>query len=90
MLRLLAYPLQGAATMTFYPHVVMTIEDLRKVIEDLPDDMGVEVAEGMSIPAKTVRELRALVNFPSGHERLRILVPRPRYRESVVKIELVD
>ena len=86
--------------MIFPPRVVMTIEDLHNVIENLPDDMGVEVAEGMSIPAKTVRELRALVNFPSGHERLRILVPRPamgspiwpctRYPQSVVKIELAD
>ena len=76
--------------MIFYPYVVMTIDQLRKMIEDLPEEMKVEVADGVSITATTVRELRALGNFPSGHERLRILIPRPRYPESVVKIEFVD
>ena len=54
--------------------------------------MKVEIAEGVSIPAKTVRELRALQSFPSipSDKKLRIVTPRERYPESVVKIELVD
>jgi hypothetical protein len=71
-------------------YTATTIEDLHKQIEDLPDDMRVEVAEGVSIAAKTVRELRALRSFPSRHEKLRIITPRERYPESVVKIELAD
>jgi len=77
--------------MTFYPSIVTTIEELGTLIksEGLPDDMTVEIAEGVSIVPKTVRELRDLTNL-GGHEKLRILVPRPRFSESVVKIELPD
>jgi hypothetical protein len=76
--------------MTSYPWIVTTIDQLREVIEDLPDEMKVEIAEGVNVRATTVRDLRALASFPSGHEKLRIVVPRPRYPESVVKIELAD
>jgi hypothetical protein len=76
--------------MTFYPHIVTTTDDLRKLIEDLPDDMKVEVAEGLNIPGNTVGELRALGSIPGGHEKLRILIPRPHYPESVIKIEVPD
>jgi hypothetical protein len=71
-------------------YVVMTIDKLLEVIEDLPEGMKVEIADGVSITATTVRELRRLRNFPSEHERLRIVTPRERRPESVVKIELVD
>jgi hypothetical protein len=76
--------------MTFYPHIVRTVDELRKVIEDYRDHTKVELAEGLDIPAKTVGGLRALGSFPSGYEKLRILIPRPYYPESVVKIELPD
>jgi hypothetical protein len=68
----------------------LTIDELRDAIEGLPEEMKVEIAEGVSITATTVRELRTLGNFPSEHERLRIVTPREHYPESVVKIELVD
>jgi hypothetical protein len=71
-------------------YAVRTIDELRKALEDLPDEMKVEIAEGVSIRATTVRQLRALENFPSRHEKLRIVTPRERYPESVVKIELID
>jgi hypothetical protein len=72
-------------------HIILTtIDDLRKAIADLPDEMKVEIAEGVGITATTVRELRALGSFPSGHEKLRIVTPRERYPESVVRIELPD
>jgi len=70
-------------------YAVRTIDELRKAIEDLPDEMKVEIAEGVSITA-TVRQLRALENFPSRHEKLRIVTPRERYPEDVVKIELAE
>jgi hypothetical protein len=76
--------------MTFDPYVVTTIDGLRDVIKNLPEKMGVEIAEGVSITATTVRDLRALGDFPSGHEKLRIVIPRERYPESVVKVELPD
>jgi hypothetical protein len=74
---------------TYYP--VTTIDGVRKAIEGLPGEMKVEIAEGVSIRARTVRELHALEHFPSGHEKLRIVTPREWTRpESVVKIELAD
>jgi hypothetical protein len=74
---------------TYYP--VTTIDEVRKALEDLPDEMKVEIAEGVNITAATVRELRALGYFPSAHEKLRIITPREWYRpESVVKIELAQ
>jgi hypothetical protein len=76
--------------MTFYPHIVRTVDELRKVIEDYPDHMKVELAEGLDIPAKTVGSLRALGSFPSGYEKLRILLPRPYYPESVLTIEVPE
>jgi hypothetical protein len=51
--------------------------------------MGVEIAEGVSITAATVRQLRAIGSFPSG-KKLRIITPRERYPESVVKIEFAE
>ena len=76
--------------MSFTTYIVTTKKELRDVIEDLPDDMKVEIAEGVSITATTVRELRALENFPSGHEKLRVVTPRERYPEDVVKIGLAQ
>ena len=69
---------------------VKTINDLHNAIVGLSNEMKVEVAKGVNIRSKTVGELRALKNFPSGHEKLRIITPRERYPESVVKIELPD
>jgi hypothetical protein len=74
--------------MAFESYVVKTLEELGRVIKGLPDDMKVDMAEGVSIAPKTVGELRALKIFPTG--RLRIMVPRERYLESAVKIELVS
>jgi hypothetical protein len=74
--------------MAFESYVVKTLEELDRVTKDLPDDMKVEIAEGAGITPATVGELRALKIFPTG--RLRIIVPRERYPESVVKIELPD
>jgi hypothetical protein len=76
--------------MSFTTYIVTTIKELRDVIEDLPDDMKVEIAEGVSITATTVHELRALESFPSRYEKLRIIKPRERYPESVVKIEFAE
>jgi hypothetical protein len=45
---------QGAATMSFDQYFVTTIDELRKVIKDLPEEMKVEIAEGVSITATTV------------------------------------
>jgi hypothetical protein len=91
MLGLLAYSLHGGQLpMSPTHYVVTTIDELRKVIEGLPDEMKVEIAEGVGITATTVHQLRALEHFPSGHEKLRIVTPRERYPESVVKIELAD
>jgi hypothetical protein len=84
-----AYSLQGQVPMSFDTYVVTTIDDLRKVVEDLPTEMGVEIAEGVSITAATVRQLRAIGSFPSG-KKLRVITPRERYPESVVKIELAE
>jgi hypothetical protein len=75
--------------MSFDTFGVSTIEDLHKVIKELPDDMGVEIADGVSLTAETVRELRELGSL-GGHEKLRILIPRPRYPESMVIISLPD
>jgi hypothetical protein len=71
-------------------YVVTTIDELRDAIKDLPDEMKVELADGVSIKATKVRELRALGYFPSGHKKLRIITPGERYPESLVKIELAD
>ncbi len=58
-------------------YAVKTIDELRKVIRDLPDEeMKIEIAEGVRLTAKTVRALRALEHFPSGHEKLRIVTPK--------------
>ena len=75
---------------SFTTYIVTTIENLHEVIKGLPDDMQVQIAEGVYVTAATVRDLRALGSFPGRHERLRIVTPRQRYPEDVVKIELPD
>jgi hypothetical protein len=62
--------------MTLDPFIATTIDELRTIIRDLPDEMKVEVAKGVLLQAKTVRELRALSTFPR-HEKLRVVIPSP-------------
>jgi hypothetical protein len=77
--------------MSFTTYLVTTLDELRKALEGLPDEMKVEIAEGVNIRAATVRELRALEHFPPGHEKLRIITPREWYLpESIVKIEIPE
>ena len=75
--------------MSFDTFGASTIEDLHKVIKELPDGMGVEIADGVGLTAETVRELRELGSL-GGHAKLRNLIPTPRYPESVVIINLPD
>jgi|GraSoiStandDraft_41_1057321.scaffolds.fasta_scaffold4935061_2 hypothetical protein len=49
--------------MAFESYVVKTLEELDRVIKDLPDDMKVEIAEGAGITPETVGELRALSRY---------------------------
>jgi hypothetical protein len=43
---------------------VNSVEDLRKSLAHLPDEMKVEVAPDAKISARTVRDLRALTSIP--------------------------
>ena len=43
---------------------VSSLEELRKSLVHLPDEMKVEVAPGIAISARTVRDLRASSSFP--------------------------
>jgi hypothetical protein len=43
---------------------VSSVEELRKSLAQLPDEMKVEVAPGVAISAQTVRDLRALSSIP--------------------------
>ena len=54
---------------------VESLEDLRKIISDLPDEMHVEIGSELNLSAKTIGDLRKLPAFPAGVKALRIIVP---------------
>ena len=68
-------------------YIVKTLTDLQKILAPLPDAMQLEVSTDVGIPAATVGELRNLITLPRA---IRLLVPRPAFSESTVKIELAD
>jgi hypothetical protein len=60
------------------------IDDVRTCLRGCDENMKVEVKSGVPVVAKTVAELRLLHTWPPG---LVLIIPRPRYRESVVQVE---
>jgi hypothetical protein len=69
--------------MSFTTYIVTTIKELRDVIEDLPDDMKVEIAEGgehyghNGPRASRARELSEQIREAAHHQTERA-VPRKR------------
>jgi hypothetical protein len=59
------------------------INRLREILEGLPAEMKVEADADTGVSASTVAELRSLTTWSGG---LLVLIPLPRYPESVVKI----
>ena len=55
---------------------VESLEDLRKIISDLPDEMHVEIGSELNLSAKTIGDLREAPAFPAGVKALRIIVPK--------------
>jgi hypothetical protein len=67
---------------------VSSVEDLRKALVQLPDEMKVEVAPGLAISARTVRDLRALSSIPC---KLRLSWPSGLpYLQLPVTVEALD
>src|SRR5215217_1920232 len=68
--------------------VVNSIDELRRALSGLDDEMNVAAAPGLRLPARTVRELRGLMIIPC---KLRLSwPPDPQYPESTVEIERAE
>jgi len=68
--------------------VVNSIDELRRALSGLDDEMNVAAAPGLRLPARTVRELRDLMIIPC---KLRLSwPPDPQYPESTVEIERAE
>jgi hypothetical protein len=67
--------------------IVNTLPDLQTALADLEDAVKVEVSPGVGILGKTVADLRQLTVLPAP---IRVQIPRPLYRESIVKVRLPE
>lgn len=68
-------------------YIAKNLTDLQKILAPLSGAMRLEVSSDVGIPAATVSELRSLITLPRA---IRLLVPRPVFQESTVKVELAD
>ena len=64
---------------------VNTIEEMQKLLLGYRDNMRVEVENGITVPAKTVADLRALSAWPNGLALNIHVGLDPRF--SVVRVE---